>query len=108
MRIRSFAMGRALGQLAEWRTSFAPLPLNGLRALRFGFCFEPSVGETRFPQSAPDVRASPHEIPHETGSLVLDHRDDRTLIQTVIQWADPVAECRIQAGAEAIGAVYGE
>src|SRR6202163_4745547 len=102
MRIRSFAVRRALGQLAEGRAPFAPLPLNGLWALRFTFRFEPSAGETRFPQSAPDVWASPHEIPHQTGSVVLDHHDDRTLIQTVIQRADPVAECRIQAGAQTV------
>src|ERR1700675_4398598 len=102
MRIRSFAVSRALSQLAEGRAPFAPLPLHGLRALRFAFLFEPSAGETRFPQSAPDVRASPHEIPHQTGSVVLDHHHDRTLIQTVIQRADPVAECRIQARAQAV------
>src|ERR1700726_1830604 len=34
--------------------------------------------------------------------MVLDHHDDRTLIQTVIQQADPVAECRIQAGAQPV------
>src|SRR6185295_16380392 len=90
------------GQLAEWRAAFAPPPLDSVWALRFAFCFEPPAGESRLPQSAPDVRASPHEIPHQTGPLVLDHHDDRTLIQTVIQWADPVAEGRIQAGAQAV------
>src|ERR1700690_2850048 len=107
MRIRSLAVSRALGQLAEWSTPFAPLPNDSLRALGLAFGFEPSAGETRFPQSAPDVRASPHEIPHQTGSVVLDHHDDRTLIQTVIQRADPVAECRIQAGAQAVFASQG-
>src|SRR5438105_6636473 len=99
---RSFALRRALGQLAEWRAALAPPPLDGVWALRLAFGFEPSAGESRLPQSAPDVRASSHEIPQETGPLVLDHHDDGTLIQTVIQRADPVAEARIQAGAQAI------
>ena len=40
-----------------------PATLNGLCAFRFTFRFEPSAGEPRLPQSAPDIRASPHEVP---------------------------------------------
>ena len=34
--------------------------------------------------------------------MVLNHHDDRALIQSVIQWADPVFEGRIQAGSQAV------
>ena len=102
MPLRSFALCRALGQFAEWRGPLAPPPLDGVWALWLAFGFEPSAGESRLPKPAPDVRAAPHEVPQETGPLVLDHHDDRTLIQTVIQRADPVAEGRIQAGPQAI------
>ena len=57
-----------------------PLPLDRPRTLRLAFRFEPSAGESGLPQSAPDVWAPPHEIPKQTGPVVLNHHDDRTLI----------------------------
>src|SRR4029077_17875381 len=53
-------------------------------------------------QSSPDIRASPHEIPQQTSPVILDHHDNRTLIQSVIQRADPVAESRIETGPQAV------
>ena len=107
MLLRSFAVRRALRQLAEWRAPLAPPPLDGVWALWLAFGFEPSAGESRLPKPAPDVRAAPHEVPQETGPLVLDHHHDRTLIQSIIQWAYPVAEGRIQAGAQAVFTAQG-
>src|SRR5688500_2046788 len=100
--MRSFANRRALSQLAEGRFPLAPPPLDGCRALRFAFRIEPSPGKPSLPQSSPDVRATPHEVPQQTGSVVLDHHDDRTLVQSVVPRADPIAEGWIQAGTQAV------
>src|SRR4030095_16977828 len=102
MWLRSFAVRFALGQLAEGGPPLVPLALDGKRALRFVFIREPSAGETGLPQSAPDVWNTPHEFPRQTGSVVLNHHDDRPLVQSVVQRADPIAAGWIQTGAQAV------
>src|SRR6266446_8899104 len=107
MWIRTFALLRGFGQLAEWRAPLAPSAPDDLWTLRFTFCFEPSAREPGLPQSSPDVWTSSHEIPQKTGPVVLDHHDDRALIQTVVQRTEPIAEGRIKAGAQTIFAAQG-
>src|SRR5256885_5972156 len=41
---------------------------------------EPSSGEPRPAQPAHDVRVVAHHAPHQSATIVLDHRDDRPLI----------------------------
>jgi hypothetical protein len=51
---------------------------------RSGARSQPAAGESRPPQPSDDVWAVAHQAPHHTRPVVLDHRDDRPLVDAVV------------------------
>lgn len=45
---------------------------------------QPSAGELRAAQSGDDVRAVAHQLPDELRAIILDHQDDRALIESAV------------------------
>src|SRR5690349_9611949 len=69
---------------------------------------EPSACEARAAQPAHDVWVAPHRVPHEPRAIVLDHRDDRSLIDSQVVDVEPaggarLCERRVERVAEAVG-----
>src|SRR4030095_8093070 len=50
---------------------------------------KPTAVKSRPPQSSDDRRAAAHDIPEQSGPLVLDHQHDRSLIDAEVIRRDP-------------------
>jgi len=50
---------------------------------------QPTSREPRTPQARDEVRTAPHQVPNQTGAVVLDHQDDRPLIEGEMIARDP-------------------
>lgn len=50
---------------------------------------QPTAAKTRAPQAPAHEVGPPQQLPHEPGAEVLDHDDDRALIQRVVSLRDP-------------------
>src|SRR5688500_18355324 len=67
--------------------------------------FDPAAGEARAAESTNDVRVLLHELPQESGAMILDHRHDGALIDPDVVVIEPAfagnnaaakqADCRI-------------
>ena len=66
--------------------------------------FKPTAGESGLLQSADNVLIFPHRFPDQIGAIVLDHRDDRSLIDAEVIGVEPtdaaydfaVARCYVE------------
>src|SRR5688500_1744311 len=50
---------------------------------------KPSAAESRPPQSGDDCRATAHDVPKQAGPVVLDHQNNRPLIDSEVIWRHP-------------------
>ena len=50
---------------------------------------QPAALETRAAQPLDDVGAAAHDVPDQTGAVVLDHEHDRALVHAEVVWGDP-------------------
>ena len=58
-------------------------------AARLSLAAEPTPGKACSSKTTDDVGAASHQTPDEFGTIVLDHQNDRTLIQTIVALRDP-------------------
>ncbi len=47
--------------------------------------FKPATLKARTPQSPHEIGTLTHETPQQAGAVVLDHQDDRALVQAVVE-----------------------
>src|SRR4029079_1526072 len=62
---------------------------NQAVAARLSFGGEPSTSEAGTPQSAAQVRILAHHAPNEPGVPILNHGDDRALVDAEVVACDP-------------------
>src|SRR6478736_2621536 len=85
------------------RKKFRPRGKRSMRGGGGGFMFgrgggrfavQPATGEAGAFQALADIRIFAHDFPHQVAAVVLDHRDDRPLVDAEIQRINP-AEFRV-------------
>src|SRR4029450_907910 len=59
---------------------------------------KPTAAKSRLPQSSDDRRAAAHDIPEQSGPVVLDHQHDRPLIDAEVIRRDPPTSRAIRHG----------
>src|SRR5439155_23451594 len=93
------------------RFSVGIITAERLRAVpwpSWAFPREPPSREPRPAQPPHDVRIRLHDAPHQPGAVVLDHRDDRSLVYPQVIDVEPAGRAalrkrRIERVAEAVG-----
>src|SRR6478609_5532886 len=50
---------------------------------------QPAAGKPRPLQPPPDVWIRPHDLPYESRPVILDHRNDRSLVDAEVVVVDP-------------------
>jgi hypothetical protein len=50
---------------------------------------EPATGESGGPESGHDMAAATQQFPHQSRTVVLDHHDDRPLVEAAVPGGDP-------------------
>src|SRR5258708_14790007 len=81
--------GDARREVIQPCASSEPIPAIRSRSS----ALQPAAREPRALEAAPDMRILPHRAPHEVAAMVLDHGDDRSLVDAEIVIIDP-AEAR--------------
>src|ERR1700730_8505590 len=73
---------------------------------------QPTVGETGAVESGNDVGTPAHQLPEQFRTIVLDHQDDWTLIDSEVKRRHPTMRStgpgrvgRVEAGPETVGMV---
>src|SRR4030095_16464768 len=59
---------------------------------------KPTAAKSRPPQSSDDRRAAAHDVPEQSGPVVLDHQHDRPLIDAEVMRRDPPTRRAIRHG----------
>ena len=71
---------------------------------------EPTTPKTRAAKPPYKIGTLTHETPGQAGAVILDHQDDWSLVETIMEWGYPqvrlvkaVGKSGVEGGFEAIG-----